>query len=202
MARAASGGRWARPISASSLEVDPSRPHSESTCSVYFTHCHVNITYCPEYEETESRPSPYVGTTALAFLLGPCGELVINLPGTRLRRAAAAARRRRAGAGPARAANYAYVGHLGVREFDGHRWEIGDQPDAAGFRCGIRVGELGAHRRVGARRNHRSHRFEWNLVETIAVVPTDDRMRSFFFSPLATDGEGRVWRALPTDYAV
>ena len=41
-----------------------------------------------------------------------------------------------------------------------------------------------------------------NLVETIAVVPTDDRMRSFFFSPLATDGEGRVWRALPTEYAV
>ena len=41
-----------------------------------------------------------------------------------------------------------------------------------------------------------------NLVETIAVVPTDDEMRSFFFSPLATDGEGRVWRALPTEYAV
>lgn len=41
-----------------------------------------------------------------------------------------------------------------------------------------------------------------NLVETIAVVPTDDRMRSFFFSPLATDGEGKVWRALPTEYAV
>ena len=41
-----------------------------------------------------------------------------------------------------------------------------------------------------------------NLVETIAVVPTDDEMRSYFFSPLATDGEGRVWRALPTEYAV
>ncbi|MYI07714.1 MAG: hypothetical protein F4059_10475 [Gemmatimonadetes bacterium] len=41
-----------------------------------------------------------------------------------------------------------------------------------------------------------------NLVETIAVVPTDDRMRNHFFSPLATDGEGRVWRALPTQYAV
>ena len=41
-----------------------------------------------------------------------------------------------------------------------------------------------------------------DLVETIAVVPTDDEMRSFFFSPLAADGEGRVWRALPTEYAV
>lgn len=41
-----------------------------------------------------------------------------------------------------------------------------------------------------------------DVVETIAVVPTADRMRSFFFSPLATDGEGRVWRALPTEYAV
>ena len=41
-----------------------------------------------------------------------------------------------------------------------------------------------------------------NPVETIAVIPTDDRMRSFFFSPLATDEEGRVWRALPTEYAV
>ena len=41
-----------------------------------------------------------------------------------------------------------------------------------------------------------------NLVETIAVVPTDEEMRNFFFSPLATDGEGRVWRALPTEYAV
>ena len=41
-----------------------------------------------------------------------------------------------------------------------------------------------------------------NLLEMIAVVPTDDEMRSFFFSPLATDGAGRVWRALPTEYAV
>ena len=41
-----------------------------------------------------------------------------------------------------------------------------------------------------------------NLLEMIAVVPTDDAMRSHFFSPLATDGEGRVWRALPTEYAV
>ncbi|WP_419950143.1 hypothetical protein [Candidatus Palauibacter sp.] len=41
-----------------------------------------------------------------------------------------------------------------------------------------------------------------NTVEMIAVVPTDDAMRSFFLSPLATDGEGRVWRALPTEYAV
>ncbi len=41
-----------------------------------------------------------------------------------------------------------------------------------------------------------------NMVEMIAIVPTDDAMRSFFFSPLATDEEGRVWRALPTEYAV
>ena len=41
-----------------------------------------------------------------------------------------------------------------------------------------------------------------NDLAMIAVVPTDDAMRSFFSSPLATDGDGRVWRALPTEYAV
>lgn len=41
-----------------------------------------------------------------------------------------------------------------------------------------------------------------NTIEMIAVVPTDDAMRRFFPSPLATDEEGRVWRALPTEYAV
>ena len=41
-----------------------------------------------------------------------------------------------------------------------------------------------------------------STVEMIAVVPTDEAMRSFFLSPLATDGEGKVWRASATAYAV
>ncbi|MDE2662078.1 MAG: hypothetical protein OXI39_03605 [Gemmatimonadota bacterium] len=41
-----------------------------------------------------------------------------------------------------------------------------------------------------------------NALKMIAIVPTDDAMRSFFPSPLATDEGGRVWRALPTEYAV
>ena len=41
-----------------------------------------------------------------------------------------------------------------------------------------------------------------NPLETIAVVPVDDGMRNMFFFPLATDAQGRLWRALPTEYAV
>lgn len=43
---------------------------------------------------------------------------------------------------------------------------------------------------------------EGAVRETIAKVPTDRGMINQFFASMAVDDEGRVWRSLPTEYAV